>query len=405
MKILQINCVYNTGSTGKITADLHRSLQEQGVKSVVCYGRGKRVFEPGVYKVCSEWYAKLNNLLSRFTGVMYGGCWFSTRRLIKIIRRQSPDVVHLQCLNGYFVNIFKLVRWLNKNNIKTVLTLHAEFMFTANCGNVVDCSGFKTGCKRCPKFRAETKSLLLNRTGYAFQKMQQAFSGFSKTGLCVVSVSPWLMGLAQSSPILGGFCQTVVENGLDTAVFHPYQTAELKNELGLKNEKIIFHATAEFSQSPAHLKGGYYILKLAEQLREKNVKILVAGNCAENVTVPKNVQLLGKVSNQTRLAQLYSLADVTVITSKKETFSMICAESLCCGTPVVGFLAGGPESIALKEYCTFVAYGDEIGLEKAVTQQLQLGKNPERLAEKAAGAYRKESMLQKYFEIYKRLLK
>lgn len=405
MKILQINCVYNTGSTGKITADLHRSLQEQGVKSVVCYGRGKRVFEPGVYKVCSEWYAKLNNLLSRFTGVMYGGCWFSTRRLIEIIRRQSPDVVHLQCLNGYFVNIFKLVRWLNKNNIKTVLTLHAELMFTANCGNVVDCSGFKTGCKRCPKFRAETKSLLLNRTGYAFQKMQQAFSGFSKTGLCVVSVSPWLMGLAQSSPILGGFCHTVVENGLDTAVFHPYQTAELKKELGLKNEKIIFHATAEFSQSPAHLKGGYYILKLAEQLREKNVKILVAGNCAENVTVPKNVQLLGKVSNQTRLAQLYSLADVTVITSKKETFSMICAESLCCGTPVVGFLAGGPESIALKKYCTFVAYGDEIGLEKAVTQQLQLGKNPERLAEKAAGAYRKESMLQKYFEIYKRLLK
>ena len=84
---------------------------------------------------------------------------------------------------------------------------------------------------------------------------------------------------------------------------------------------------------------------------------------------------------------------------------MICAESLCCGTPVVGFLAGGPESIALKEYSTFVAYGDEIGLEKAVTQQLQLGKSPERLAEKAAGAYRKESMIQKYFEIYKRLLK
>ena len=185
MKVLQINCVYNTGSTGKITADLHRSLQEQGVKSVVCYGRGKRVFEPGVYKVCSEWYAKLNNLLSRFTGVMYGGCWFSTRRLIKIIRQQAPDVVHLQCLNGYFVNIFKLVRWLNKNNIKTVLTLHAEFMFTANCGNVVDCSGFKTGCKRCPKFRAETKSL----PATLFKKCSGRLAAFLKPG-CVWSRSP-----------------------------------------------------------------------------------------------------------------------------------------------------------------------------------------------------------------------
>ena len=37
---------------------------------------------------------------------------------------------------------------------------------------------------------------------------------------------------------------------------------------------------------------------------------------------------------------------------------MVTAESLCCGTPVVGFKAGAPEQIAIKEFSEFVEYGD-----------------------------------------------
>ena len=82
MKVLQVNCVYRKGSTGKIVADLHEALLARGVESVVCYGRGASVREPHVHKVCGEWYAKWNHLRARITGVMYGGCFFSTKRLI-----------------------------------------------------------------------------------------------------------------------------------------------------------------------------------------------------------------------------------------------------------------------------------------------------------------------------------
>ena len=138
MKVLQVNCVYDTGSTGKIMADIHRELGRRGIASVVCYNRGKKVKEPNVYKTCGELYSKCNNLITRFTGIMYGGCWFSTNRLISIIKKEQPDVVHLHCINGYFVNIYRLVQWLKENHIKTVLTLHAEFMYTANCGHAMD---------------------------------------------------------------------------------------------------------------------------------------------------------------------------------------------------------------------------------------------------------------------------
>ena len=139
MKILQVNCVYNKGSTGKIVHDIHTELQKRGIDSVVCYGRGKRVQEPNVYKTSGELYAKANNLWSRVTGLMYGGCFFSTSRLIAIIKKEQPDVVHLHCINGYFVNIYRLITWLKKSRIKTVLTLHAEFSGKPAVETVRDC--------------------------------------------------------------------------------------------------------------------------------------------------------------------------------------------------------------------------------------------------------------------------
>lgn len=401
MRILQVNCVYKTGSTGKITADLHNAFKKKGIESVVCYGRGKRVNEPNVYKTCGELYSKLNNLLSRFTGIMYGGCFFSTNRLISIIKKEKPDIVHLQCINGYFVNIYRIVNWLKKNNIKTVLTLHAEFMFTANCGHSFDCEGWKTGCGKCPKFKAETKSLFFDGTARSFKKMQKAFEGFKNENLIVASVSPWLMERAKQSPILAGKQHTVVMNGLDTGVFYPREVGAVKSELGIADEKIIFHVTPNFNNDPDYIKGGYYIIKLAEMLKGENVKIIAAGSYPENLKVPDNILLLGKVSDQNRLAELYSMADITVIASKRETFSMVCAESLCCGTPVAGFKAGGPEAISLDKYSRFVDYGDLKSLYTAVNDLLREARNGEKISKDASAAYGSRVMSENYINIYR----
>lgn len=399
MKVLQINCVYGKGSTGKITQDIHRELQARGIESVVCYGRGEKVQEPGVYKTCGELYSKFNNLLSRFTGIMYGGCFFSTNRLIRIIQKEQPDVVHLQCINGYFVNIYRLIAWLKDQKIKTVLTLHAEFMYTANCGHALDCDRWKTGCGNCPRLKKETKSILWERTARSFQKMQQAFAGFDEH-LTVVSVSPWLKKRAMQSPILKDKNHCVVFNGVDTDVFHPYNTEALRKRHGLTDEKILFHATPFFSNDPEHIKGGYYVLKLAEMLTDRNVKIFVAGDYEAGIQVPENVILLGRVEDQTELARYYSMADVTVLTSKKETFSMVTAESLCCGTPVAGFRAGGPEQIAIPEFSRFVQWGEIAKVAEVIDDFLKENKKQNNVAQYAAQRYSRDTMTEGYLALY-----
>ena len=402
MKILQVNCVYKKGSTGKITYDIHSELLKRGIESVVCYGRGEKINEPHVYKTCREGYSKINHLLSELTGVMYGGCFFSTNKLIKIIKKEKPDVVHLQCINGYFVNIYRLVSWLKKHDIKTVLTLHAEFMYTANCGYALDCDKWQTGCGHCPRLKQETKSFFIDGTHKSWKKMKKAFDGFNDN-LIVTSVSPWLMERAKSSPILNDKKHEVVLNGVNTDIFHFYDTSELRSQMGLNGVKVIFHATPSFDDNINNIKGGYYVLKLAEKMLDENVKFVVAGDHPEGLKVPPNVILLGKVADQELLAKYYSMADVTLLTSKKETFSMVTAESLCCGTPVVGFKAGAPEQIAIPEYSSFVDFGDLESLHEEMKKFLAESFLKMDIALTSNCKYAKQTMTENYLKIYEEI--
>lgn len=401
MKILQVNCVYGKGSTGKIVADIHHELMQRGIESVVCYGRGAKVAEKNVYKTCGEFYAKLNNLWSRVTGIMYGGCALSTARLIAMIRREKPDIVHLHCINGYFVNIYRIVGWLKKQNIRTALTLHAEFMYTGNCGHALECERWRDGCGHCPRWRQETKSWFFDRTAHSWKRIKRAFDGFEN--LVVTSVSPWLMERAKCSPVFANKRHAVVLNGLDTDIFHAYDTEDLRARHNVMDAKVVFHATPNFTGDPNHLKGGYYILRLAEMMKNENVKFFVAGNHEPGMEVPPNVVLLGRIEDQRELARYYSMADVTVLTSRKETFSMVVAESLCCGTPVVGFRAGGPEEIALPEYSEFVEYGDCEQLYKATSTCLYASK-PNYISEVAKKKYSGKEMCGVYISVYKSVL-
>jgi glycosyltransferase involved in cell wall biosynthesis len=401
MRILQVNVVFPYGSTGKIVKDIHVQLVENNHESIVCFGRGENISEQNVYKIAPELIMKMQSLKAKLIGYAYKGGYFSTINLIKLIAKTKPNIVHIHCINGYMVNIYKLLEYLKKNRINTVLTLHAEFMYTGGCSHTLECNKWRTGCGNCPqKGVGLPASSLFDRSADQWHLIGEAYKDFKN--IIITSVSPWLYQKSIQSPFLKDYTQKVVLNGLDTSIFKPINADDIKESLNIKSESIILHVTPNFNDP---LKGGMYILKLADYLIEENVKIIILGYNGDKNHLPSNIIPVSHTNDQVQLAKFYSMSDVVILTSKRETFSMICAESLCCGTPVVGFKSGGPEAIALKEYTEFVQYGDLDQLIKATLAWIpKKNKIQKELSEKAILKYSREHMFKDYFDIYKNLI-
>ena len=283
--------------------------------------------------------------------------------------------------------------------IPTVLTLHAEFMYTGNCGHSLDCEQWKTGCGNCPQLKKETRSIFFDNTHKSWEMMKDAFVGFKQ--LEIVSVSPWLMKRATESPIFKEKDHCVILNGVDTSVFRYQDTSSLRDRFGASSKEIVFHATPSFSVLREHFKGGFYVCELAKMMPD--TLFLVAGPYSGEPTVPENVKLLGRIKDQEIMAQYYAMADATVVTSKRETFSMVTAESFCCGTPVVGFKAGAPEQITMPEYSSFVDYGDLETLCEALRSFLSKEYNKQTISKAAKEKYSSQTMVKEYIKVYKKV--
>jgi len=409
MKICQINCIYGSGSTGKIVRDIHITLKKEGIESIVIAPlKSEYASDGGIYSTTNKFLSLTSALIRRYLGFQYGSAYVQTNRLIKILKKEKPDVVHLQCINGNDINIYRLEAYLAKEKIKTLYTIHAEFPYTGGCGYAFNCEKWLKGCGGCPIKKEATQSPIIDPSHRTWKKQNEAYQKFDTAYLKFTTVSPWLLSRAERSPMIKQFEKTTVLNGIDTSIFHYADCEqEWRKKLKLDSDDIfILHVTACFSPHSYDIKGGQYIVALAMELQKisDKYKIIVAASQGESNDLPNNIIYLGRAESQMALAQLYREAKVTVIASKRETFCMPVAESLCCGTPVVGFKAGGPESIAIDKYSEFVDYADIEALERAVLKWINNNYNKTEIAKEAQGLYSKETMTDNYIKLYKHLL-
>ncbi len=400
MKVLQINCVFREGSTGHITGDLHDYYKSVGIDSHVIFGRGKQPSEPSVYKVAGEIPSKLRNLASRLTGNLYGTGRIGLLRTASLIRKIKPDVVHLHCINGYFIDVYGLLDYLKKNQIPTLLTLHAEFMHTGNCGYSFECDGWRSGCVHCPDVKGAIGSKNRRAPGKNWQRMKEALCGFDT--LTAAGVSDWIAERARLSPIMEGKRITTVLNGLDDSVFYRREEpVAVIDAIHARTKRALLFVTPYFEDAN---KGGRWLLELAERMKDEPFEFVVVGSAGASYDLP-NVHFVGRVSDPSELAKWYSAADLTLLFSKRETFSMICAETLSCGTPIVGFRAGAPEGIALCDYSEFVPYGDLDTLAEKIREWSCKELDRNGISAVAKGVYSKRVMAENYIKEYEKLLK
>jgi putative colanic acid biosynthesis glycosyltransferase len=423
LKVLQIN-VSNSGSTGRIANSIHRRLLRDGAESRFLYARGPKTAEPAAptqamaptqsVQTAPERY--VNALLSRLSGRV--GCFGkkSTDRILEKMETFHPDVVHLHNLHGYYADIFRLLEFLKERKIKTVLTLHDEFLFTGRCAFSGECEKWRTngpnaannsgavnspgaaslkgalapgtagGCGNCPRM-GEYPAALLDKSRALWLLKKQVFSEFET--LTVVSPSRWLADRAKES-ILSGHPICVIPNGIEPGTFCPGENS-VRDEYEIKEEHVVLAAAQNIMSGR---KGGEYVLKLAETMPK--TRFLIVG-AQEEVLCPPNVTLIPGKQSPEEMANLYRGADVFLITSREDNFPTVCLEAAACGTPVAGFASGGTPETVSPNVSNFVPFGDMEALKTAV-KELFLLDDKEQNAKQFSGAA--EEMYQAYRRVY-----
>ena len=386
--ILQINTHISTDtSTGKQVVGLHRFYQ-RFCNSFVAYSAKETAGDQCFLRFGNSVDRFLSALLTRFFGNRYGHAFFSTGKLIRIIKKIKPTVVHIHCINAFDVNIYRLLNYLKRHHTKTIITEHAEFFHTGNCSHAFECGGYIDGCKHCPRRFFATRSLLFSSTSLSWRRMRNCFRSFDECR--IVAVSPWLARRSNQSGIMEGATIVPILNGVDTCVFSFQRTSFLPKRIAFVS-----------SDTKSSNKGFEYLIKIAERL--SNYSFVVAGDYSESVVrsvgVPGNVSFFGRITSEEKLAEFYRQSLATLILSRVETFSMVLAESMSCGTPVVGFRCGGPESICVDGYAFWAEYGDVDTIVERLESSSLRSLDREALSKQAQDKYSFEKAGSEYFRL------
>jgi putative colanic acid biosynthesis glycosyltransferase len=391
MKLLIIDVNYKFNSTGRLVKSLHDNAILQGLNSYVAFGRGKKSEDKNVYKFGFDYETYFHYIMSRLTGFHGYFSLFSTLKLIRIVKKIKPDVIHIHELHGYFVNITQFMKFLSSLKCKIVWTFHSEYMYTGK-GHVYE----KSENPNWKRKKEYPSSILFDQSFFLTLKYKKYFSLLKN--LVITSPSNWLNHRIQNS-FLKGYLTLVIPNFIN--ILQINKTIEQQSvyakfiNINSKDKLIVSVAPNIMSEA----KGGKWILKLARLFENSSYKFLLIGSKFKKpLKLSSNVFLLPRIQNFDELKYFYKTANILVLTSKRETFSMVALESLAFGTPVIGFKSGAPESIFLEPFAEFVNYGDVLSLADLLLKKLS--NKTLKDSKEFAKYFDEKIIIPKFFELY-----
>lgn len=333
MKVLQVNATYGLGSTGTIVRDLKDCCEANKIECYIAYALTDEKVERG-YKIGNWLSNKLHALLSRISGKQAYFSYLPTIRFIRYIRNLQPDVVHLHNLHANYINLPMLLKYLAKNDIRTIITLHDCWWYTGGCFHytAAGCNKWLDKCGNCPKRTDDTPAYLYDRSAEILEDKKQLLLAIPR--LTVIGVSEWISNEARKSFLASKEIKTI-RNGIDLTVFKP-TPSDLRERLGLEGKYVILGPASKWLDPINKEVLDYFVANM-----KSDEVLLLFGAEKTDRSLPSNVKLYGYTRDKQELAALYTMADVFVNCTREDTLPTINLEAQACGCRVVTFATCG----------------------------------------------------------------
>lgn len=370
MKLLLINSVCGTGSTGRICVEIAREYEQNGYEVKIAYGRNEGTIPADARKyavrVGSDIDVYAHVLYTRITDKHGLASKRVTRRFLEWADDFNPDILWLHNIHGYYINYEMLFEWIRQRpQMQVKWTLHDCWAFTGHCPHYiyVGCGKWENGCDHCPRLHGYPSSYLMDNSCDNYARKRTAFVGLPK--LTLITPSHWLASELRKS-FLCDYPVEVSYNKINTGIFKPTKSDFRARNSISDNTRMILAVSGVWNET----KGLPDLLELDNRLRiesgtqsDKNIetqpgkmgyKIIIVGLTTKQVKQINNsnpdIICIAHTESTEELAGIYTAADVFVNPTYEDNYPTVNLEAEACGTPVITYDTGGcSETIHLTD--------------------------------------------------------
>jgi putative colanic acid biosynthesis glycosyltransferase len=398
MKVIAFNCT-NIGGGAKVFYDLADELSSKVTEYITFTPTEIRYSKKlKIIKNNSKIHG-INARIGQIFGLDYEFIPFNTFRLINLIKKEEPDVLHLHGIHNWSINYSKLFRFLAKSNIRIIWTQHDSWNYTGKCVHYlsISCNKWIAGCNKCPLLNEYPKSYFFDNSKKLYLRKKKVFN--SLINLKIVSVSEWLAKDLRKS-FLNRYPISIISNGIKQATFK--KNVSKVNFPFEEDEFLILSVASQWTKN----KGYDDILSFHEYSKHRslNVKFMIIGVDDKQFIECKNLGIyaLKRINSSAELEQWYNRTNVFFNPSIQETFGLVTIEAMLAGSPIIAYNLSSLPEILFDTKSFLIPRLSFTDFEKAINDIKKNGKEyySKSVIEKVKKSYNLELQADKYFDLY-----
>ncbi|PJZ01060.1 MULTISPECIES: N-acetyl-alpha-D-glucosaminyl L-malate synthase BshA [Bacillus] len=317
-----ITCYPSVGGSGIIATELGKQLAEKGHE--IHFITSSIPFRLNTYHPNIHFHEVEVNQYAVFKYPPYDLTLAS--KIAEVAERENLDIIHAHYALPHAVCAY-LAKQMLKRNIGIVTTLH---------GTDITVLGYDPSLKDLIRFAIE-----------ASDRVTAVSSALAAETYDLIKPEKKI---------------ETIYNFIDERVYLKKNTAVIKEKHGiLPDEKVVIHVS-NFRK----VKRVQDVIRVFRNIAGKTkAKLLLVGDGPEKSTACELVRKYGlenqvlMLGNQDRVEELYSISDLKLLLSEKESFGLVLLEAMACGVPCIGTNIGGiPEVIKNNVSGFLVDVGD-----------------------------------------------